>query len=125
MICNSDHSDHQMLPFHSPFARFPGTAASHAKCEVERNKIWRRRQRRTTTKAARTGACLNIPILGYLITKFPSFSRTEEQEAREEAVIRQMEGGEVLDVLPAGEFAVSERLPPLPPPIIRKTIFVG
>lgn len=32
---------------------------------------------------------------------------------------------ELLDVLPANEFSVNERLPPLPPPIIRRTIFVS
>lgn len=32
---------------------------------------------------------------------------------------------ELLDSLPPNEFSVKERLPPLPPPILRRTIFVS
>ncbi|KAL3090126.1 hypothetical protein niasHS_006578 [Heterodera schachtii] len=49
-------------------------------------------------------------------------SKQNSEEVRE-VTVNETGHAEVLDVLPPGEFSTNERLPPLAPPIIRRTIF--
>uniref|UniRef100_A0A914I477 Ig-like domain-containing protein n=1 Tax=Globodera rostochiensis TaxID=31243 RepID=A0A914I477_GLORO len=55
--------------------------------------------------------------------KKPCTPAKQDNDRVRKVTINETGREEVLDVLPAGEFSTNERLPPLAPPIIRRTIF--